>query len=288
MSLTDTHLNISSLMGPMSLELLPPPGSPATGGGGLFRRLRASALSGRDDSGTANPVAESKRAHPKYPFCEMRPHGFSLMDYAAFSFLAYLQQDSPSFNAFFRAAFNSDEWAILRGPEPRAHGAVIIDAYNNRLNTSIVAIRGTNPKNLFDIFQVGGWLGVRVDSERCVVVQWRHHAYDGFIYVCTLPPNSAGYGPLQRGLLLGRGRAGKWGSKSSYWSLSTCTHLPHTIHPSVFSINTQSITPPAPRPSQPTAGSPCPLASLPMDIQHPLAGVPAPPPPLSGVCMAWT
>lgn len=142
----------------MSLELLPPPGSPATGGGGPFLRQRASTLSGHDDSGTGNHVAESKRAHPKYPFCEMRPHGFSLMDYAAFSFLAYLQQDSPSFNAFFRAAFDPD-WTILRGPEPRAHGAVFLDAYNKRLNTSIVAIRGTNPKNLFDIFQVRGRLG---------------------------------------------------------------------------------------------------------------------------------
>jgi hypothetical protein len=160
-TLSDTHLNISSLVGPMSMELLPPPGSEASNPtSGLFQRL----LNNNDNAaGAFNPVSAAKRAAPKYPFCEMRPHGLTLMEYGAFSFLAYLEKDSPSFHAFFRAAFDPQEWEIVRGPEPRAHGAVFLDAFNRRLNTSVVATRGTNPKNLFDIFQVlvfvGGLVG---------------------------------------------------------------------------------------------------------------------------------
>lgn len=155
MTLTPTHLNISSVVGPMSMELLPPPGSPIPGGG-LFQRLRASTLSEWGaKNGAGNPVAEAKRADPKYPFCDLRPHGMelTLIEYAAFSFLAYLEKDSPSFRTFFEAAFDPEEWTIVRGPEPRSHGAVFLDAFNKRLNTSVVATRGTNPKNLFDVFQ---------------------------------------------------------------------------------------------------------------------------------------
>ncbi len=50
-------------------------------------------------------------------------------------------------------AFYNEDWEIVRGPEPRAHGAVFVDAFNRRLNTSIVATRGTNPRNMFDVFQ---------------------------------------------------------------------------------------------------------------------------------------
>ena len=109
MSLTDTHLNITSVVGPMSMELLPPPGS-ENRGNGLFQRLRASTLSAGDTGGSSgvNPVAAAKRAAPLYPFCELRPHGFSLMEYATLSFLPYLEKDSASFHTFFDAVINGN------------------------------------------------------------------------------------------------------------------------------------------------------------------------------------
>lgn len=162
-TLTDTHLNITSLVGPMSMELLPPPGSTSPAGGPFFQRLKqhAAAFSppssspSSSGSGGPNPVSAAKRANPKYPFCEMAPHGLSLMEFGALSFLAYLEKESPSFQTFFEAAFDPAEWTIMRAPEPRPHGAVFLDAYNRRMNLSVVATRGTNPRNLFDVFQVG-------------------------------------------------------------------------------------------------------------------------------------
>ena len=163
--MTDTHLNITSLVGPMSMELLPPPGSTSPAGGPFFQRLKQHAAtfspssSSPSSSSGQNPVSAAKRANPKYPFCEMAPHGLSLMEYGALSFLAYLEKDSRSFQTFFEAAFDPAEWTIMRAPEPRPHGAVFLDAYNRRMNLSVVATRGTNPRNLFDVFQVGFGVG---------------------------------------------------------------------------------------------------------------------------------
>lgn len=122
--LSDTHLNITSRLGLESIALRSPP--------------------------LLNPIHSSSTA---YPFCSMDFHGLSLLDYTSLSFLAYLKRDSPAFRGFLSAAFDPTEWRIMHTPSPRAQGAVFIDMYNSRLNTSVIAIRGTNPTNFFDVFQ---------------------------------------------------------------------------------------------------------------------------------------
>jgi hypothetical protein len=117
--LSETHLNITSGLGPKSIVLRPFPSTTSA----------------------------------SYPFCELTLHGLSLLDYAGLCFLAYLKRESPAFATFFAAAFDPAEWEVKHAPSPRAQGAVFLDMYNRRLNTSVIAIRGTNPTNLFDVFQ---------------------------------------------------------------------------------------------------------------------------------------
>jgi hypothetical protein len=135
-------------------------------------------------SSTPFSAASSPR-DPQYAFCHTRFFGLSLIEYAGLSFLAYLKPNSPgvymfiyhiillmpfppfllqiptyththtytAFDAFFGAAFDMKEWQLMHFSQPRSQGAVFVDLYNSRLNTSVVSIRGTNPKNLFDVFQ---------------------------------------------------------------------------------------------------------------------------------------
>ena len=123
--LSEMHLNITSGLGPKSIGLRP----------------------------FDSPSSSSSALHLSYPFCELNCHGLSLLDYAGLCFLAYLKRDSPAFETFFAAAFDPAEWEVKHAPSPRAQGAVFLDMYNRRLNTSVIAIRGTNPTNLFDVFQ---------------------------------------------------------------------------------------------------------------------------------------
>lgn len=124
--LSDTHLNITSGLGSKSIVLRP------------FHSTTSST---------------SSALHLAYPFCELNCYGLSLLDYSGLCFLAYLKRDSPAFETFFAAAFDPAEWEVKHAPSPKAQGAVFLDMYNRRLNTSVVAIRGTNPTNLFDVFQ---------------------------------------------------------------------------------------------------------------------------------------
>lgn len=132
--LSKTHLNITSGLGPKSILLRPSSSS--------------SAASASSSSLHVNVAPEQH-----YPFCGLQLHGLSLLDYTALCFLAYLKKDSPAFDTFFAAAFDPAEWEVKHAPTPRAQGAVFLDLYSRRLNTSVIAIRGTNPTNIFDIFQ---------------------------------------------------------------------------------------------------------------------------------------
>ncbi len=145
--LSDTHLNITSGLGPMSMALRPP-APPSSAPSSSF-------FSFGSEAKAAPPITdEALPAKPhQYPFCEMDLHGLPLIDYAGLCFMAYLKPDSPAFQTFYTAAFDQDEWEIKHSPGPRTQGAMFVDVYNKRLNTSVVAIRGTNPKNLFDVFQ---------------------------------------------------------------------------------------------------------------------------------------
>lgn len=151
--LSETHLNITSGLGPKSIVLRPFPST----------------------------TSSSPPSSASYPFCELNLHGLSLLDYAGLCFLAYLKRDSPAFATFFAAAFDPAEWEVKHAPSPRAQGAVFVDMFNRRLNTSVIAIRGTNPTNLFDVFQdmimFNGYVVVGVESwlamERCVYVFMR-------------------------------------------------------------------------------------------------------------------
>jgi len=145
--LSETHLNITSGLGPKSIVLRP------------FHYPSGSA---------------SSALHLAYPFCELNFHGLSLLDYAGLCFLAYLKRDSPAFETFFAAAFDPVEWEVKHAPSPRAQGAVFLDIYNRRLKTSVIAIRGTNPTNLFDVFQdmimFNGYVFVGMKRRACVCV----------------------------------------------------------------------------------------------------------------------
>lgn len=103
MELSDTHLNITSGLGPMSMELSPPPSS-------------------EDESSSSSSSPTYYYGEPQYPFCHMKFFDLSLMEFAALSFLAYLKKDSPAFHAFFEAAFDQSEWSIRHAPDPKHAG----------------------------------------------------------------------------------------------------------------------------------------------------------------------
>ena len=142
-------------------------------------------------------LASSYHGEAQYPFCDMKFFGLNLMDFAALSFLAYLKKDSRAFDAFFNAAFDQSEWSVLHAPDPKHAGAVFVDVYNSRLNMSVVAIRGTNPKNLFDIYQDmvmfnGAFMwdvtGLLVPLVRWIPQKWTAH----LLYFSYLPMQVSG------------------------------------------------------------------------------------------------
>ena len=131
-------LNVSSILGTMQLT------------------LAAGADAGADAGGTRSA---SGAAEPTYSFCDASLHGLSLLDYALFSLLVYLDPGSEDFAAFFKHIQAQDDWVLVEQATAAEHGVVMttqgkaLEFFSASRATSVIAVRGTNPMHLYDVFQ---------------------------------------------------------------------------------------------------------------------------------------
>jgi hypothetical protein len=74
-----------------------------------------------------------------------------LQEYVAFSFLPYFKPGTKSWDSFVKGTISTDDWVLNHSSAGKSAGAVFVEMFSESRNLSVVSIRGTNPKNFFDV-----------------------------------------------------------------------------------------------------------------------------------------
>jgi len=76
------------------------------------------------------------------------------MDLVSFAMLAYFRNGTDNFDFLYRFTIDANEWVLANVSEAKG-GVSYKEYYSKKRDMSVVAIRGTNPKDVSDMFQDG-------------------------------------------------------------------------------------------------------------------------------------
>ena len=79
-------------------------------------QLNISTVLGTTILGLAPKAQKVAPVRPRYPFCDYRFHGLSMMDLASLSLLSYLKPGTPHFDTLFKATLDTRDWKVGHGP----------------------------------------------------------------------------------------------------------------------------------------------------------------------------